>query len=223
MKLNVSENGDIDKDLSRVLVGYLANRSKTSPLFFLSGMHRRAILKHSKNEDIFSDTQKLGKIWPDMITGALIYLKRKDNRECPNNVTTSAPHSFIHEESLGVQKLKEILDSFSQFEGMLYGASPEQYRDHIKHVFRVWLLGCRIIQEKLMSNLEIFDMPEKDISISSSEWYAMWTIASLCHDLGYPLANIEKINIQAKKSLESMGVSDRIFWLGIMRHVVGPN
>ena len=40
----------------------------------------------------------------------------------------------------GVKELSEYFEKYTQFETMLYGGG-KYYRDHVVHVFRVWLLG----------------------------------------------------------------------------------
>ena len=111
-----------------------------------------------------------------------------------------------------------MLDSFAKFEGMLYGASPDRYRDHIAHAFRVWIIGHGILRDRecfggLLFSDELIDgEKEKDPEvvppeeITTDEWECMWALAALCHDLGYPLSHIDQINSLARDALRQMGL-----------------
>jgi hypothetical protein len=53
--------------------------------------------------------------------------------------------------------------------------------------------------------LEGKEEEEKGKYISRSELWAMWSIISLCHDLGYPIEKASKINQQVKKIISHFG------------------
>jgi hypothetical protein len=99
---------------------------------------------------------------------------------------------------------------------MLYGASPDRYRDHIAHVFRVWVIGHRVLKNKncfkgVLFSDEILNRrhrgrQDSKEEIHPSEWECMWAIAALCHDLGYPLSHIDQINSSARDALRQMGL-----------------
>jgi hypothetical protein len=145
--------------------------------------------------------QDLLKLWPSVLTDSLLNLKKKDTREYDNKNPKMT--SFFHPESLSVAELKEVLEGFSEFEGMLYGASPDRYRDHIVHSFRVWIIGQGLLGEGLKGALSAY---EEGLPISRTEWECMWAIVALCHDIGYPLSAVEKINTLARETFKKQGL-----------------
>ena len=171
---------------------------------FLSDKTRKEICKLELDaENLFKDQKKIFEIWPYILTDALRELKRNDPREWedPNDKKTG---TFFDEASLGVTKLRDVLTGFSDFEGMMYGASPDRYRDHVVHSFRVWIIGHGILKSCLGGQLVIshgFDELIKPI-----EWECMWAIVALCHDIGYPLSHIEKVNNKAREALMHQGL-----------------
>lgn len=144
--------------------------------------------------------KKLLDLWPLILTDALQELKKHDPREYDD--TNDNMDSFFDPASLGTTELIDVLTGFSDFEGMLYGASPERYRDHVAHSFRVWIIGHGVLQSCFSGKL----LESKGIEISKNEWAAMWAIIALCHDIGYPLSHIEKINEKARTTLKKQGL-----------------
>lgn len=146
--------------------------------------------------------ETLRELWKAVLTDALLSLKKMDSRESgdkPDDYET-----FFHEESLGIEELEEILTGFVDAESLMYGASPNRYRDHLAHVFRVWILGHALLKNHLNGQL---DPPSPELGvISNEEWECMWAITALCHDLGYPLESVEWINKKCRGSLESLGL-----------------
>jgi len=155
-----------------------------------------------KRDDFRFLHDELLELWPLVLTDALLELKKHDPREfdCSN------PHmeEFFDPASLGTTELKEVLKGFSEFEGMMYGASPEHYRDHIAHSFRVWIVGHGLLQGSFNSELHAPGCIEN--KITAKEWECMWVIAALCHDIGYPLSHIERINERARDTLKKQGL-----------------
>lgn len=152
------------------------------------------------NKNLQHEHDKLLNLWPLILTDALQELKRHDNREYDKNI--DGMDSFFDPASLGTNELKEVLAGFSEFESMLYGASPERYRDHVAHSFRVWIIGHGVLQQCFDGELGTAD----NIKIAKSEWSSMWAIVALCHDIGYPLSHIEKINDKARGTLKKQGL-----------------
>lgn len=149
------------------------------------------------NEDkpLYKQKDKLLKLWKNLLGNAIVYLKSKDERE-----------KYHDDEDYGVDRLYEFFETFCDFEGLLYGAK-EYYRDHVSHMFRVFLLGEYLIRTKLkFKNIVVGDdeLP-KDKKITPNEKEAMWCIISLTHDLGYALETIPKINKKAREMLEQFG------------------
>jgi len=170
-----------------------------------------------KEADLQAKSGALLKLWPMILTDALYRLKEHDPREW-NKATKDVDYgSFFHEGSLGVRELRETLESFTKFESMLYGASPDRYRDHIAHAFRVWITGHAILREQQCFGGKLFADSEfngdkvkgsesRQPEILPDEWECMWAIAALCHDLGYPLSQLDTINSRARDALEQMGL-----------------
>jgi hypothetical protein len=152
-------------------------------------------------DDLRGQYKKLKELWPLVLTDALRELKKHDPREWPEGKDFS---SFFHEHSLGVAELQEVFTGFTEFEGMLYGVAPDRYRDHLAHAFRVWIIGHGLLNNCFQGEL---NTDELDKSITRREWEGMWAIAALCHDVGYPLAAIERINQQARTTLRSLGLT----------------
>jgi len=138
-------------------------------------------------------------IWRNLVENAIVFLKSKDDRE-----------TFHDDEAYGVEKLYKFFEAFRDFEGLLYGAE-ERYRDHMSHMFSVFLLGEYLIRERI--TFEKIDVGDKDLpdnqnnqKISADEKEAMWCIMSLTHDLGYALQTIPSISGKARDMLEEFGI-----------------
>ena len=139
-------------------------------------------------------------LWGSLLGDAITFLKMNDKREFRNG----SGHFYQRDEiALGIDKLSEYFKEFSSFEALLYGAD-RFYRDHIMHVFRVWLIGNWIIaQFKSDVHFDCANIIEKkpeSFSISQDETEAMWCIIALTHDLGYPLDKVDKI----RQKIDSM-------------------
>ncbi len=184
------------------LVRYLKDRRRFS---YIQADARKLIRKLEPG-DLRSQNKVLLALWPRVLADALKKLKTHDPREWDRRELGTSPASFFHEPSLGVDELRAVLESFADFEGMLYGASPDRYRDHIAHAFRVWLIGHAILMQPGCLGKKLHGSTLFDDMISSEEWQCMWAITSLCHDLGYPVSHIEEINSLARKALQGMGL-----------------
>jgi len=210
-------NKDRDKNKDGDL--FLLRKLKSKKLFpYLSSESREIIndLKLGGEKDDFRFLHdKLINLWPLVLANALLELKRHDEREWNPN-EPEVMESFFDPASLGVTELEEVLKAFSEFEGMMYGASPSHYRDHVAHSFRVWIIGQLILGDRLKHKLSSLDkLGGEDDSptpstvteeISKTEWNCMWAIVALCHDIGYPLSAIEKINRRARDTLQNQGL-----------------
>ncbi len=162
----------------------------------------------------------LVRLWSKILTDVILELKRNDSREWNEKNTKVDFESFFDKNSLGINELEEVFLGFTQFEGIMYGASPESYRDHITHPFRVWIIGQGMLDtyfdnkivpddnyDYLKSDIEEEKKAAKvELQISKNEWSCMWTIIALCHDVGYPLSQIDKINQKAQKTLKQQGL-----------------
>jgi hypothetical protein len=121
-------------------------------------------------------------LWPCIITDAVLQLiKRSEDYDEKN----PEMDSFFDAATLGARELGEVLKGFSEFEGIMYGASPGHYRDHVAHSFRVWIIGQWIL--KKCFNCKLIGLGEFDENVKEEEWESMWALVALCHDIGYPL------------------------------------
>lgn len=152
---------------------------------------------------LFEQKEILKKIWKELVATAVIYLKSKDERE------------FFHDDGdYGIDDLHAFFQKYCEYENLLYG-SGEHYRDHVSHVFMVFLLGEKLVKEKLggFSSINVMDQKlEQDDDnsklITDDEKEAMWCIASLTHDLGYPTEHVNKIHNSLREMLTSFNIQD---------------
>ncbi len=207
----------LDKDVGKAdaaLVNYL----KADRNFSYLHADTRELIGNLPAGDLRAQNILLLELWPKVLTDALRKLKQHDPREWDRKNEEVSYSSFFHEGSLGVTDLRNVLESFAKFESMLYGASPDRYRDHIAHAFRVWIIGHRVLTERtclggVLFSDELVDSKKLDDGtlvpaekISADEWECMWALAALCHDLGYPLSHVDRINSLARDALRQMGL-----------------
>lgn len=199
-KLSEGKEGD------QILLDYL--KESTNFKFLQRGSRDiiESLRSELDDEGLQSVRTTLIDLWPSILTDSLLILKMKDPREYDKK--NPKMKSFFHSESLGTAELANVLQSFADFEGMLYGASPDRYRDHIVHSFRVWIIGQGLLKQSLRTRLSASedDDLEKKLKISAIEWECMWAIVALCHDIGYPLSAIDKINKLARETFQKQGL-----------------
>jgi hypothetical protein len=138
------------------------------------------------------------KIWKELVAKAVIFLKSKDNRE------------YFHDDGdYGIDDLHKFFQEYCNFENLLYG-SGEHYRDHVSHVFTVFLLGENLVRDYLggFSSIDVMDQKLGSKSITKDEKEAMWCIASLTHDLGYPTEVVNKIHTSLRDMLTVFNIQD---------------
>jgi hypothetical protein len=135
--------------------------------------------------------------------------------------------------SKGNAKLFKFLEAATRFEDLLYGLE-EFYRDHTLHSLWVYLIGEYLLREKLPRvrdelNWHVFNDIDRDQqkygycrdlvekSINKEEEFrdktkqrrdAVWCIIALCHDLGYSLEKLDKLNEKVLAVLKFFDVSD---------------
>lgn len=161
----------------------------------------------------------LENIWKDLVANAIIFLKLNDKRE-----------AFHDDGDYGIDELGDFFEEYCEFEKLLYGSS-DFYRDHVSHVFKVFLLGEYLVKKKLggFSNIDVMDgklilKPSEIVneyeeaeeetkeektrkySISDEEKEAMWCIISLTHDLGYPTELMYQIPDRMRKMLSTFNI-----------------
>lgn len=159
-------------------------------------------LKLTANQDDFRFLHKhLVELWPRILTDAVLQLIRSSKDYDRGNPKMD---SFFDAVTLGARELGEVLKGFSEFEGIMYGASPGHYRDHVAHSFRVWIIGQWVLKKCFRRKLS--GLGDFDKEISEEEWESMWALVALCHDIGYPLSKIEHINQHARRTLRKQGL-----------------
>lgn len=171
---------------------------------FLSHESIEKISGLASDKSLAEQLQELVNLWPLVLTDALKHLKLEDTRECdPKFKGKVSYESFFNREALGVKTLQEIMAAFSAFEGLMYGAQPQRYRDHMAHAFRVWIMGHGFLKTAFGGKLST---PGNTFIISPKEWECIWALTALCHDIGYPLSALRHVNDRAKGALHALGV-----------------
>jgi len=177
---------------------YLRNQ----PGFLVSGYNKRqwTLDSSQRNPVLLIDS------WKALLGDAITFLKMRDKREFRKSSNENQTRDAI---ALGVNDLSDYFKEFSSFEALLYGAD-RFYRDHIMHVFRVWLIGRWII-EQFGSDIHFdYIKDSEELSISKDEIEAMWCIIALTHDLGYPLDKIDKIRQKIDSMMSYFGGTDSV-------------
>lgn len=120
----ISLNHPLDGEI-KMLLGDLKNKLiKTGDIWEIS----------------YESCEEMDRIWNCLIEKAIMCLRYYDKRE-PFLKNKRPP--FVY----GLDKLEEYHKKYIDFEGVLYG-SDVYYRDHVFHVFRVWLLGVFLLLSK---------------------------------------------------------------------------
>ena len=159
-------------------------------------------LQFTANQDDLRHLHKdLVELWPCILTDAVLQLIKRSQDYDEDNPNMD---SFFDAATLGARELGEVLKGFSEFEGIMYGASPGHYRDHVAHSFRVWIIGQWILKQCFRRKLS--GLGDFDNDIKEEEWESMWALVALCHDIGYPLSKIEQINERARQTLRKQGL-----------------
>ena len=183
--------------------------AKTCPMCYLSQPTKDLLQELDPDCDLTRNHEArntLRRLWTQVLRDALKCLKQNDSRETAQGEAQGfEPDSFFNERSLGLENLETVLKAFDECEPLLYGASPERYRDHVAHTFRVWAIGHGLLKSGLGGKLHA-DMPGGLDEIRADEWEAMWALAALCHDIGYPLSALEDINQKADQALRPQGL-----------------
>lgn len=158
-----------------------------------------AIKKEMRDEDddyrIFYFADEIKDIWKLVIQKSIKCLRYFDSRE------PYLENQSKHPVAYGVDELSEYFDKYIKFESMLYGGG-KYYRDHVIHVFRVWLLGLECLLEDDGNYLKRIEI-HQDIKVNSLEKISIWSMIALTHDLGYPLEKAQGIIEQTKDMMKS--------------------
>lgn len=193
-------------DDKKLIEWFHANYPKISFLNFR--VHRRIpsqirklkkeIVNLKSDQELSKQKDDLLKIWEYLIGSAIVYLKSKDAREKHHD-----------DEDYGVENLSKFFKSFTDFETVFYGAD-KYYRDHVSHMFKVFLLGEYLLTEKnLFTEIKIGEkLLDEKFRISDEEKEAIWCITALTHDLGYGMRLVPKINFKTRSMLEKFDIFD---------------
>lgn len=163
-----------------------------------------AISLRDDDEDfeVFRFFNDLITLWEKLIEKSIKALRYYDTREPFKD--NSAKHPLAY----GVEELRTYFDKYIKFETTLYGSS-RYYRDHVVHVFRVWILGV----SQLLSNdnvlLKAIKIDEK-CNVNPIEKLSIWTLVALTHDLGYPLEKSLEVVERTKDMMKSFVVNPAI-------------
>ena len=156
------------------------------------------IVENSDEYQIFKVEEKIVNIWNKLLKKSIICLRYFDTREpFINSEDKKKPLAY------GVNELSSYFSQYTEFETTLYG-SVDHYRDHVIHVFRVWLIGINKLLEgnnDYLNNIEI--KSDSNFKINNFEKISMWSIIALTHDLGYPLEKSSQIIEKTKNMMKA--------------------
>lgn len=144
---------------------------------------------------IFYYVKKIKEIWKLIIEKSIKCLRFFDGREPFMINLSKQPIAY------GVNELSEYFEKYTQFEDMLYGGG-KYYRDHVVHVFRVWLLGLDCLLDNKGEYLKRISIQE-GVDVNSLEKISIWSMIALTHDLGYPLEKSQGIIEKTKDMMKS--------------------
>lgn len=157
---------------------------------------------------LFKQIDIIKEMWGMLIEKSIICLRYYDEREPFKLNANKKPRAY------GVDQLCDYFNKYSDFESMLYGGA-KYYRDHVIHVFRVWLLGIRLLlKDNYIENVGI-----QGVELNQLEKISIWTIIALTHDLGYPLEKalqiIDRTNSMMKTFVVNPAVSMDLSFTGV--------
>lgn len=162
-------------------------------------LHKLLPLKSDKS--LYHKIDIIKNLWITLIDKSIKCLRYFDNREPYLKYDKKSPQSY------GLNELSRYYEEFAEFEALLYG-SNRFYRDHVIHLLRTWLIGMNILifspkgtylyKEFIIEG----DDRERLFKFNFFECISIWTIASLCHDLGYPLEKSNAIINRTQRMME---------------------
>lgn len=154
-------------------------RAKEYPLDDVIRQKLAELIESGSEYELFEKLTLVQDIWISLIKKSIVCLRYYDSREPFLQNRSKTPLAY------GTDSLLDYFRKYTDFESLLYGGA-NHYRDHVVHVFRVWLLGIDIL---LRNNCQYLDKIKIDqyCQINPLEKLSVWTLISLSHDLGYPL------------------------------------
>ncbi len=173
---------------------------------------KKIILREDDDEyKIYSYKDEIIKLWSLILEKSIVCLRYFDKREPFQQITNKKPFAY------GIEELSLFFKQYTNFESTLYG-SVNYYRDHVIHVFRVWLLGINLLLRdngKFLKEIII----NEEYEFNNYEKIAMWSIIALTHDLGYPLEKsyqvIDKTNEMMKAFVSNPTISMDVSFSGV--------
>jgi hypothetical protein len=140
---------------------------------------KTSIGKLDKEIELHEQKEILIEIWKDLVANAVIFLKKKDKRE-----------AYHDDGDYGIDELGDFFEAYCEFEKLLYGTS-DFYRDHVSHVFKVFLLGEYLVHHMLggFSNLNVMD---NKLILKPSEIVNNYEPAKKVLPM-YPICEVEEI------------------------------
>ncbi|EKO41245.1 MAG: hypothetical protein B193_0023 [Solidesulfovibrio magneticus str. Maddingley MBC34] len=161
---------------------------------------RNKILPLENNEVLYERINIIKDIWFLLVEKSIKCLRYFDEREPYLKFTQKKPQAY------GLDELKKYYEEFAGFEALLY-SSNQFYRDHVIHLFRTWLIGLNILITDpggvhFFNKISIEGDHLQTFTMNFFEIISVWTIASLCHDLGYPLEKFKEILHKTSKMME---------------------
>jgi hypothetical protein len=179
----------------------------------------------------FQEAEKTAKEKQGEVSEYLDWAKTHEHgRDLWKNLA-SAALSGINPASKGNSKLLDFLKAATEFEDLLYGLE-QHYRDHTLHSLWVYFIGEYILREQipeLSKNLNWYlindiesdkqnygdplirdaNKKERDLCKRVNEKKdSIWCLIALCHDLGYSLSKLGKLNEKAKNVLDFFDIPD---------------
>lgn len=150
---------------------------------------------------IYECLDKIKQFWKVLIEKSIICLRYNDKRE--PFLINSKTHPVVY----GINELNEYFKKYVEFESLLYGGG-KYYRDHVIHVFRVWVLGIDVLLADDLHYLNKIEVGE-NVKVNEFEKLSIWTIIALTHDLGYPLEIAQDI-VEKTRSMMTTFISNPV-------------
>ena len=167
-------------DFDAYLIGKLRrNFSDAYPLDQEVRIALQCLIVTGADNELFEKLPLVQDLWINLIKKSIVCLRYYDTREPFQKNKSKKPLAY------GTDSLMSYFKKYTDFESLLYGGA-NHYRDHVVHVFRVWLLGIDILLRNQCQFLDKIKIDSHCV-VNPLEKLSVWTLISLSHDLGYPL------------------------------------
>ena len=167
----------------------------TDVMNILLKIRKKIRMEDDSEYEIFQSSEAIKELWSKLIEKSIQCLRYYDGREPFKGNQNKRPLAY------GLSNLKKYFDKYIGFESVMYGG-VKYYRDHVIHVFRVWLLGMVMLLRSngaLLARIYI----DKKCTVNNYEKISIWTLIALTHDLGYPLEKASQIIESTKEMMEA--------------------